>query len=102
MNQRKTPGLFLLFLMVLAVFLGGVGPALAQQEPLGQQPQAEPKVEVTETIVPAPKNIKEKTAIYIFVGWMWLSILVLIFFLRLKIKEVDRLHSLGFFSEDKD
>ncbi len=55
-----------------------------------------------ETIVPGPKDIKQATAIYVFLGWIWLSIGILIFFIRMKIKEVDRLHLLGYFSEDKD
>jgi hypothetical protein len=51
-----------------------------------------------EKIIPSPKNIKEGTAIYVFVGWMWLSIFVLVYILRLKIKEVDRLDKIKFFS----
>lgn len=52
-------------------------------------------------IMPSPKDIKEKIGIFVFVGWLWLSILVLVFILRMKIKEVDRLHSLKFFSTEK-
>ncbi len=59
------------------------------------------KEEDQERIVPSPKNIKERTAIYVFLGWMWLSILVLVYFLRLKIKEVDRLFLIKFFSDEK-
>ncbi len=73
-----------------------------QNEPSPQDKQGESAVGEEESIVPAPKDIIEATAIYIFLGWIWLSILILIFFLRLKIKEVDRLHDLGYFSEDKD
>lgn len=66
-----------------------------EQEPKNQ------KEEIQEKIIPSPKNIKEKTALYVFLGWMWLSVLALIYFLRLKIKEVDRLHLLKFFSAEK-
>ena len=52
-------------------------------------------------LIPAPENIKEGTAIYVFLGWMWLSVAVLIYFLRLKIKEVDRLYWSKFFSPEK-
>jgi hypothetical protein len=50
---------------------------------------------------PGPQNITEKIAIYVFLGWLWLSILVLIYFLRLKIKESDRLHDFAYFDTDK-
>lgn len=52
-------------------------------------------------IVPGPASLKEKTGIYVFLAWMWLSILVLVFFLRLKVKEVDRLYRLEFFLTSK-
>ena len=52
-------------------------------------------------LVPSPANIKESTAIYVFLGWMWLSIVVLIYFLRLKVKEIDRLYWSRFFSPEK-
>ncbi len=52
-------------------------------------------------LVPSPENIKEGIGIYVFLGWTWLSIIVLIYFLRLKIKEVDRLYWSKFFSPEK-
>ena len=70
--------------------------ASLQSSPGDQNPDVE------ETIVPGPTDIKQATAIYVFLGWIWLSIGILIFFLRLKIKEVDRLHGLGFFTKDKN
>ena len=53
------------------------------------------------SVVPAPQNIRESTAIYVFIGWMWLSIFVLFYLLRLKIKETDRLHASRYFNPDK-
>ena len=58
--------------------------------------------EEVETIVPAPKNVKEAMASYVFLGWMWLSIFVLIYFLCLKVKETDRILQLKFFSKERD
>jgi cytochrome b6 len=52
-------------------------------------------------IVAAPQNIKESTAIYVFLFGIWLSIAVLTYLLRLKIKETDRLLEVGYFSSDK-
>ena len=95
-----------LFAIILLVFVYSIGQAEVldgrEVPPLPQQSQGDLVGDEVETIVPAPKDITEATAIYIFLGWIWLSIGILIFFLRLKIKEVDRLHELGFFTEDKD
>jgi len=52
-------------------------------------------------IIAAPQNIKESTAIYVFLGGIWLSVAVLTYLLRLKIKETDRLLEVGYFSSDK-
>ncbi len=62
-------------------------------------PQEEAK---REKIIGAPQDIKQKTGIWVFVAWMWISVLVLIYFLRLKIREVDRLYRLRFFSAKKN
>lgn len=53
------------------------------------------------SVVPALQNIKEGTAIYVFLGWMWLAIGVLSYLLRLKIKEADRLLASKYYSPDK-
>ncbi|MGB8951964.1 MAG: hypothetical protein WCC06_04780 [Candidatus Aminicenantales bacterium] len=67
-----------------------------------EKTQAAPLQTGPEEVVSAPKDIKERTAIYVFLGWMWVSIFVLIYFLRLKIKEADRVYRLKFFSENKE
>jgi len=53
------------------------------------------------SVVPAPQGIRESTAIYVFLGWMWLSIGVLVYLLRLKIREIDRLYYSKYYSPDK-
>jgi hypothetical protein len=73
----------------------------------GQEAKPQVKTEEAQTkaepekIVPGPQNIKERTAIYVFLGWMWVSIAVLVYALRLKIKETDRLYFSRYFSPDK-
>jgi cytochrome b6 len=52
-------------------------------------------------IVGAPQNIRESTGIFVFLGAIWLSIVVLIYLLSLKIRETDRLLGTGYFSSDK-
>ena len=84
-------------LVLLAFVLLSAASVLAQ-EVVSEEKNQEAQVEQGKTIIPSPKDIKEKTAIYVFVGWMWLSIIVLIFILRAKIREVDRLHRIKFFS----
>jgi cytochrome b6 len=52
-------------------------------------------------IVAAPQNIKESTAIYVFLVGIWLSVAVLTYLLRLKVNETDRLLEVGYFSSEK-
>ena len=54
-----------------------------------------------ESVVPGPGNIKEATGIYVFIGWLWLSLGVLIYLLRLKIREADRLRDSRYFDPEK-
>jgi len=68
----------------------------SQEESPGLQAKpapAKPKVR-TEDIVPGPKDIRERSAVIVFLFWMWFSIAVLLYVLRLKVREVDRLSSL--------
>ena len=71
-----------------------------EAKPAEQGKALEPE-KTPEKITPSPTNIKEAMGIYVFLAWIWLSVIVLIYFLRLKIKEVDRLHRLGYFSGQK-
>jgi len=73
----------------------------AQQPKPGMEPQRETE-EGQDVIEPAPKDIKEAVGIYVFLGWFWLSIFVLIYILRQKIKEVDRIYRLKFFTSGKN
>lgn len=98
-TRRKLSALFVL--VSISIFFA-VRCGFSQQVAPEEQSSKIQKEESQEKIMPSPKNIKEKTAIYVFLGWMWLLILVLIYFLRLKIKEVDRLLLLKFFSSEKD
>lgn len=75
--------------------------SLAQQKAEGTRMDTAQAKEESEKIIASPQNIKEETGILVFLCWMWLSILVLVFFLRLKIREVDRLFRLKFFSDEE-
>lgn len=72
-----------------------------------QQPEASAESQtlkegMQQEIKPAPKDIKEAIGIYVFLGWIWVSIFVLVFILLQKIKETDRIYRLKFFSSDRD
>ncbi len=97
-GKKPTPAFLLLLVFFLAFFSGY---DLAQQDTPEEQSQVAQAEKEKEKIVPSPKNIKESTDLYVFVGWVWLAVFVLVFFLRLKIKEVDRLYRLGYFSQKK-
>jgi hypothetical protein len=51
----------------------------------------------TEPIVPAYQTPKEKTAVIVFFVWLWLSIGVLIYFLRWWAQEADRVFRAKFY-----
>ena len=98
-GQGRLP--ILLISLILLSFLRAASPLLGQETapPLkAQETQAKAQ---PEKIVAAPQNIKESSRLYVFLGWMWLAIAILVYFLRLKIKEADRLYDLTFFLQDK-
>jgi len=85
------------FILIFCCILFSLFSQSLSQPASPQEKAKETEVEkVPEKIVPSPQNIKEKTAIYVFLAWIWISIFVLIYFLRLKIREADRLHRLKF------
>jgi len=45
----------------------------------------------------AARPIKERMAVYVILAWVWLSIAVLLGFLRLRVREADRVHRMGLF-----
>ena len=103
-----------LVLVLCAVFLwlSTPGPAeawptrglttLSQEETTAAPAETEAQEPEPEEIRSGPKDIQERIAAYVFLGWLWLSILVLIYVLRLKIKESDRLNSIAYFDTDKE
>lgn len=100
--KRVVVFLFAIFLLGFVFSFGRTEVSADREAPSFQRSRGDQEKSEIETIVPGPKDVKQATAIYVFLGWIWLSIGILIFFIRLKIKEVDRLHRLGYFSEDKD
>ncbi len=87
--------IFVVFLLGLLLTQGFSSTCLAQEPTSSQEPEAGETESIE--IIGAPRNITEHIAIYVFLGWLWLSILVLIYLLRLKIKESDRLNNFEYF-----
>ncbi len=99
LSIKRFLGTFLLAVLFLSFFIPEFN--FAQQV---RQEEQEEKIQVKddqEKIIPSPQNIKESTGIYVFVAWMWIAIFVLIYILRLKIREVDRLLKIRFLSAKK-
>lgn len=92
--------------VILAVFiLNGadhfLGVPLHSQTKESTKVQEHQQEEQLKEIPAGPRDIKERTAVLVFLGWLWLSIFVLIYFLRQKIKEVDQLQAMKFFETVK-
>jgi hypothetical protein len=43
----------------------------------------------------AARPVRERMAVNVLLGWVWLSIAVLLGFLRSRVREADRVHRLG-------
>jgi hypothetical protein len=87
---------------ILIVLLLMLGIGLSQDTGNETIPAQAQQEETTEKAIhPGPQNIKEQTAICIFIIWIWSIIIVLIYILRKKIIEADRLHNLAYFDSPK-
>lgn len=93
-----TLGIFL----ILGICVAGAagmrhGTHTVQAEQVKETQANNTEAKPAEKVYGAPKDIKEAAAIAVFLGWLWLSILVLIYLLRLKIRECDRLDNFDYF-----
>jgi hypothetical protein len=71
-------------------------PQQAAKKPAKKAPEKR-----TELIVPAFSGIKEQIAVYVFYVWLWLSIVILIYFLRLWVRESDRVYHAKYYEPDE-
>jgi hypothetical protein len=72
-------------------------PAALPSGSAGATPAKKAPVMRTEPIIPAFQTPKEKTAVIVFYVWLWLSIGVLIYFLRWWVQEADRVYRAKFY-----
>jgi hypothetical protein len=99
MRKKKLIALCSLIIVLHSFVL--LGHEFAQQVEQKEKTEMTTEHESQAKIISGPKDIKESTGIYVFVSWMWLAIVVMIYFLKLKIKEVDRLLEIRYLSGKK-
>jgi hypothetical protein len=102
MTLKRRATLLFLFTFLFQVVWAGTSLCYPQQVVEKKEASLPQKEETPEKIFGAPQNVKEKAGIWVFVAWMWISVFVLVYFLRLKIAEADRLHGIRFYSIKKD
>jgi len=90
-----------IFLLALSCFLLLFCPFIYAQQAKPAETEIQDMNEDTNAAKPGQKNIKDKIALYVFLAWVWIAIFVSIYFLRLKIIEVDRLSGYGFYQKLK-
>jgi len=90
-----------IFLLSLSCFLLLFCPFIYAQQAKPAETEIQDMNEDTNASKPGQKNIKDKIALYVFLAWVWIAIFISIYFLRLKIIEVDRLSGYGFYQKLK-
>jgi hypothetical protein len=95
MNARRA----LILITILFLILAPLAAAAAQETKpaVAKPPVKKGPVQRTEPIVPAFQSAKEKTAVIVFYGWLWISIGVLLYFLRWWVQEADRVFKARFY-----
>ncbi len=108
MKSLRRPLAFVLLSLVVCLILSGPAAGQASQEapkaqpapakpavaqPAGKPAAAEPAAETR----PPVMSPKEKTGVYVFLAWTWLTIAVLLYVLTLKVRESDRVLRTGLY-----
>ncbi len=57
---------------------------------------------VPQTVHPGYASLREKTAVLVFLAWLWLIVGIFAYLLRLKIREADRVYGLKLYPAVKD
>lgn len=101
MIKGETRVFLVVSLFLILILWAGRAYCPAYQNSAQEQVEIQQEKKEPEKVVGAPQDVKQRTGIWVFFIWMWISILVLVFFLRWKIKEADRLDRLRFFAKEK-
>jgi hypothetical protein len=86
--------------LVLFVCAGVLAGAVRAAQNVPKAPAEKAAVEAApQEIHPTFLTPRERSAIPVFLGWTWLSIGVLLYFLRLKVREADRVYLTGLYED---
>ena len=94
MKGRRRLVSVLTVLALVPFLLAGILEARNQDAPKAPGEQAAVKAPEQETAA-VPRPPKERMAVYVFLAWVWLSIVVLFWLLRLRVREADRVFQMG-------
>ncbi len=99
-TRRRTLRAAFLIVFLSAAVLAGIAGAVqdVQKAPAAKPAATKPAPEAApKEIHPTFLSPREKSGTYVFICWTWLSIGVLLYVLRLKIKEADRVFLAGYY-----
>lgn len=95
MNGRRALVYAVLIMALISILAFGVGEARSQDKPPAS---VKPAVEKTpaQAVLAAPMTTAlERTSVYVLLAWLWLTIAVLLWLLRLRVREADRVFHMG-------
>jgi len=89
------PGLLAFVLSALTLLCAAHSSQDARKAP-AEKPSVETKAE---EVSPAPLTPRERVGRYVFLACLWLSIAFLLYFLRLRVREADRVFRTGLYGK---
>jgi len=96
MTTRSLAILTVLLAVVLGTLAVPSAGAAARGTPQAAASTSAPETKTGEVHRP-PLAPRDRMGIYVFLAWLWMSIIILIFFLRDKIRESDRVFRAGLY-----
>jgi hypothetical protein len=99
MKTARRPLTRILLVLAVGVALlpaAGLAAQDAPTAPPSATAVAKQAVEATE-VAPPTMSPKEKTGVYVFLAWTWMTIAILLYILTLKVREADRVLRTGLF-----
>jgi hypothetical protein len=95
--RRLALGLVLLATLTGILAAGQAG--TAAQNTAVDAPQAVTKPAEETEVQPAPLSPRDEVSLYVFLVCLWLAIAFLLYFLRLRIREADRVFKTGLYGK---
>lgn len=90
------------FFLLVFLLISFMPASFSKTEAATALPFLQQQEEAAEKIIhPGPDTIKEKTGITVFLIWIWIIIFVLVYILRKKVTQADRMHKLSYYDSPK-